>query len=128
MPIHWFPLSPRMISLPGLRIILPSFHISLDYLRFANVSLLLEALLQTCSEVVWNSALQQWLYGGLLSLEPPLLPNTCYTVRQIGKNLCKYLRKSEHRKGNDSMDRLFCFVIVSVVAFAFGQRDLLEDI
>ncbi|VDK34756.1 unnamed protein product [Taenia asiatica] len=36
-------------------------------------------------------------------------------------------QKSEHRKGDDSRDRLFCFVIVSVVAFAFGQRDLLED-
>ncbi|VDM31103.1 unnamed protein product [Hydatigera taeniaeformis] len=94
----------------------------------ANVSRLLETLLPACSQARWNSALQPWIYGSLLSLEPPLLPGTCHTVRQIGKSFCKQLRKSEHRKLNDSGDRIFWFVIVSIVAFAFGQRDLLEDI
>ncbi|CDS41058.1 survival of motor neuron protein interacting [Echinococcus multilocularis] len=113
--IHWLVNHPPMLS----------YFVELSQ---ANVSLLLETLLSACPRVGWNSALQPWVYGGLLGLEPPLLPGTCHTVRRIGKKFCKYLRESEQQKGDDSRDRRFCFIIISVVAFAFGQRDLLEDI
>uniref|UniRef100_A0A5K3ES60 Gem-associated protein 2 n=2 Tax=Mesocestoides corti TaxID=53468 RepID=A0A5K3ES60_MESCO len=91
----------------------------------ANVVKLLEVLLPTSSSK-WDSNHETWLYAGLLALEQPLHPDTCFLIRTIAKTFQKLLKKYRSQNMVDSKAKRFCHIIISVVAFEFGQRDLVE--
>ncbi|KAM7539708.1 hypothetical protein Aperf_G00000036689 [Anoplocephala perfoliata] len=89
---------------------------------------LLEQLLHECSLGQWNNGLQPWLYSTLLALEKPLHPNTYSLLRKIAERFCEHLQIKNYPDGNKSPDKRFCYVIISVIGVAFGQRDIIENL
>nr|CDS32123.1 survival of motor neuron protein interacting [Hymenolepis microstoma] len=97
-------------------------------LRQDKLVKLLHELLPVCSPNEWNSDLQTWLYAALLALEKPLHPNTCSLLRNIAEQFCEHLQVKEFTEDTESNEKRFCYIILSIIGIAFGQRDIIEDL
>uniref|UniRef100_A0A0V0J306 Gem-associated protein 2 n=1 Tax=Schistocephalus solidus TaxID=70667 RepID=A0A0V0J306_SCHSO len=85
----------------------------------------LQTLLPLCTPKYWNSSLEPWIYSTLIALEQPLHPDTCHSVRRLAKSFRKIASKSEEITSKDISRRWpFCEIIIAIVAFVFGQLDL----
>ncbi|BHF58876.1 gem (nuclear organelle) associated protein 2 [Sparganum proliferum] len=89
---------------------------------------ILQTLMPLCTPTNWNSSLEPWIYSVLLSLEQPLLPDTCHYLRRLAKSFRKIASKSDQTTSNDTGRRwLFCEIVIAIVAFVFGQLDLVTS-
>ncbi|KAL7062232.1 hypothetical protein AAHC03_01432 [Spirometra sp. Aus1] len=89
---------------------------------------ILQTLMRLCTPTNWNSSLEPWIYSVLLALEQPLHPDTYHSLRRLAKSFRKIASKSDQTASNNTDRRLmFCEIVIAIVAFVFGQLDLVTS-
>ncbi|KAM3182097.1 hypothetical protein ACTXT7_013095 [Hymenolepis weldensis] len=102
-----------------------SYFIDLPQDKLAD---LLEEFIPECSPNAFKSDLQAWLYAVLVALEKPLHPNTCSLLRNVAEQFCEHLQVKKYTEGTESKEKRFCYIILSIIGIAFGQRDIIENL